>query len=98
MQSLPMDVTPVLFLLPGCEEEIVQETPVIQLTPEPALGQTTLLLKRSFDIIFSLIAMIAGAPLLLILYLVTKFSSKGPAFFTQERLGRYGKPFIMYKF
>ena len=93
-----MDVTPVLFLLPDGEEENVQETPVIQLIPEPAVSPTTLLLKRSFDIVFSLIAMIAGAPILLILYLVTKFSSKGPAFFEQERLGRYGKPFIMYKF
>lgn len=93
-----MDVTPVLFLLPDHEKENVQEAQVIQLVHEPYISPTTLLLKRSFDIVFSLIAMIAGAPLLLLLYLVTKFSSKGPAFFKQERLGRYGKPFTIYKF
>jgi lipopolysaccharide/colanic/teichoic acid biosynthesis glycosyltransferase len=93
-----MDVAPVLFLLPGGEEQNVQETPVIQLIHESAVSRATLLLKRGFDIVFSLISMIAGAPLLLLLYLVTKFSSKGPAFFKQERLGRYGKPFTMYKF
>ena len=32
------------------------------------------------------------------LFLITKFSSAGPAFYKQERLGRFGKPFIMYKF
>jgi lipopolysaccharide/colanic/teichoic acid biosynthesis glycosyltransferase len=98
MQLLPMDVTPVLVLLPGGEEKSVHETPVIHLIPAPAISQTTLLLKRIFDVIFSLVAMIAGFPVFLILYLVTKFSSKGPAFFKQERLGRHGKPFMMYKF
>lgn len=93
-----MDVSPVLFLLPESEEENLNETPVVQLTHEPLISPTTLFLKRSFDIAFSLIAMIAGAPLLFMLYAITKFSSKGPAFFKQERLGRYGKPFMMYKF
>ncbi len=93
-----MDVTTVLFLLPDGNEENVQEIPVIKLVPGPAVSPQTLLLKRCFDIFFSLVAMIAGFPLFLVLYLVTRFTSTGPAFFSQERLGKFGKPFIMYKF
>ncbi|HZY39322.1 MAG TPA: sugar transferase [Mucilaginibacter sp.] len=98
MQPQPMDVTPVLVLLPPVEENIVYETPVINLTFSPTVSPKDLFLKRSFDIVFSLAVMLFGAPVFLLLYLVTKFSSKGPAFFKQERLGKLGKPFTMYKF
>lgn len=55
-------------------------------------------LKRSFDILFSLAALLTLLPLMLLLAFLVKWSSKGPIFFSQERLGRGGKPFRCYKF
>lgn len=54
--------------------------------------------KRFFDVVFSIILM----PFFLILYIVVgiaiKLDDGGPIFYCGERLGRYGKPFKMYKF
>lgn len=54
--------------------------------------------KRVFDIVFSLLALILGAPAYLTLAILVKMSSKGPVFFTQERIGLHGKPFFIIKF
>jgi exopolysaccharide biosynthesis polyprenyl glycosylphosphotransferase len=73
---------------------------------QPVIGLSTELLddlrinvfKRTFDIGFSSLVMVAGSPLFVILALITKFSSKGPIFYSQERIGQWGKPFRIYKF
>ena len=57
-----------------------------------------LIVKRLADIVF---ALISGTILLIpmiIIGLLVKLDSKGPAIFKQERLGLNGKPYIMYKF
>lgn len=54
--------------------------------------------KRIFDVFFSLIAIILLIPVYLMVGLLVKFSSKGPIFFTQERIGKKGKPFQIIKF
>jgi lipopolysaccharide/colanic/teichoic acid biosynthesis glycosyltransferase len=54
--------------------------------------------KRAIDITVSLLVLTFGAPFYIAVGLVTKFSSKGPVIFSQERIGRYGKPFMIYKF
>ncbi len=54
--------------------------------------------KRSFDIIFSFIALIAGSPLFIIIAITTKLTSKGSVIYSQERIGLLGKPFKIYKF
>lgn len=59
---------------------------------------TTRFVKRSFDILFSSIAILAGLPIFLILMLITKVTSKGPVFYKQERIGRNGQPFYILKF
>ena len=57
-----------------------------------------LVAKRLFDIVFAIVVgTILLIPMILIGLLV-KWDSKGPAIFKQERLGLNGKPFIMYKF
>jgi len=98
MRLLPIDINPALFLLPDGDEENVRDIPVIKLIPSLAVSPRALIFKRCFDVIFSLAVMIAGAPLFFMLYLVTRFTSEGPAFYRQERLGKFGKPFMMYKF
>ncbi len=54
--------------------------------------------KRLLDVFLSLAAFIILSPLLLFLAIKTKLSSKGPVIYSQERSGRKGKPFIIYKF
>ena len=54
--------------------------------------------KRSTDIIFSILFIIITLPLIVILFLLVKLTSRGPAIIKQERMGKNDKPFIMYKF
>lgn len=54
--------------------------------------------KRGLDIVFSLLILILGAPVLLILALAVRLDSEGPALFRQERIGLNGKTFEIYKF
>ncbi len=53
--------------------------------------------KRVFDIVASLILLIATLPIILIFAILVKLDSKGPAFFRQERVGLYGQPFHLIK-
>lgn len=55
-------------------------------------------MKRSLDILVSGLMLIALGPILLLIALLIKMSLGGPILFSQERPGRYGKPFTMYKF
>lgn len=57
-----------------------------------------MVLKRIFDIIASFFGLFILSPVLLIAGLLVRFGSKGPVFFRQERAGRHGKPFTIYKF
>ncbi len=54
--------------------------------------------KRMFDILASLFAMLLLTPVYLITALIIKLTSKGPIFYAQERIGYRGKPFKMHKF
>ena len=54
-------------------------------------------LKRFFDIILSFLMMIVLSPLLLLIVILIKIDSKGPAVFKQERIGKGGKTFYIHK-
>lgn len=54
--------------------------------------------KRFMDITLSLIALIVGFPVYLLIAIAVYTTSKGPIFFTQERIGLGGKPFKIIKF
>jgi putative colanic acid biosysnthesis UDP-glucose lipid carrier transferase len=56
------------------------------------------LAKRVFDVVVSGCAVIALSPLLLILALMVKLTSRGPVLFKQVRTGLNGKPFVILKF
>ena len=54
--------------------------------------------KRIVDCMIAVILMILFSPLFLISYLAVKSEDGGPAIFKQERIGRFGRPFYIYKF
>ena len=54
--------------------------------------------KRLFDIAFSTIFLLVSSPILLIIALAVKVTSRGPVFFKQVRVGRGGRYFYCYKF
>lgn len=54
--------------------------------------------KRLFDFLFSLLALIVLLPLLIIVAVLIWFEDRGPAIYTQKRVGKDGKEFVMYKF
>lgn len=53
--------------------------------------------KRLLDVFLSLIASIVFLPVFIVLAIVIKSTSKGPILYKQERIGRFGKPFSIYK-
>lgn len=55
-------------------------------------------IKRLIDIICSFVGILVLSPLFIIIAIIIKFTSKGPVFFSQKRVGRNGKEFDMYKF
>jgi len=54
--------------------------------------------KRAFDIAFSGLVLLIGLPLLLLIALAVKLTSRGPVFYRHERIGLDGEPFKMIKF
>lgn len=56
------------------------------------------MVKRIFDIFFSFFGLVLLGPVLLIIALSIKFTMPGPVIFKQKRIGRFGNPFIIYKF
>ena len=54
--------------------------------------------KRAMDVVGSMLILTILSPVLLIVALAVKLSSKGPVFYSQQRVGQYGKPFTFIKF
>ena len=54
--------------------------------------------KRIIDCLVALVALIVFSPLFLACYIAVKREDGGPAIFKQERIGRFGRPFYIYKF
>jgi len=56
------------------------------------------IIKRILDILISILALLLLSPLLLYIILRVRWSSSGPVFYMQERIGKNGKPFDIIKF
>lgn len=76
----------------------VDGIPLIDIRHVPLDEPNNKLLKRSFDIVFSLVVLILISPLLITIAVGVKISSPGPIFFSQERVGIDRRLFQMYKF
>ena len=71
--------------------------PMIRLFREP-LSSGARILKRTSDLIISALAIALFFPLWLLIAILIKLDSKGPVFYTQERVGMDGRLFLLYKF
>lgn len=60
--------------------------------------QFSLKVKRSFDIVVSLVLIILLSPVFLFLTVWIKFDSQGPVYYKQERITQYGRKFYIFKF
>jgi lipopolysaccharide/colanic/teichoic acid biosynthesis glycosyltransferase len=60
--------------------------------------RSVLIVKRTVDLVGSATALILCSPLFLFIALAVKLSSKGPVFYRQQRVGRYGQTFTFLKF
>lgn len=72
--------------------------PVINIRNVPLTNTMNRIIKRTIDIIGSIVALIIFSPIMLVVAILVKKSSPGPIIFAQERIGLGNKPFKMYKF
>lgn len=77
--------------------EFYADIPVIMLSQTPAEGFTWKL-KRAFDLVFATLGLLFLSPILFLIAIGIKLSSKGPVLFAQDRIGKGGRPFKFYKF
>lgn len=72
-------------------------TPLIEIKHK-LLPQWEFVVKRFFDYLFSLLAIILLSPFMILTAIAVKLSSSGSIIYKQERIGQYGKKFNIYKF
>ena len=65
---------------------------------EDGMGEIQRNLKRIIDFVASGVCLVVFSPLFLACYIAVKREDGGPAIFKQERIGRFGRPFYIYKF
>ena len=66
--------------------------------PTPSLAASERIMKRLMDVTLATCALVLAAPLMLLVALAIKLDTRGPVFFRQERIGRSGRPFQIFKF
>lgn len=72
--------------------------PVFSIRELPLDKMRNRVIKRTFDIFFSLICVVLLMPVFIVVALCIKLTSKGPVFYKQERISRFGQIFKIYKF
>ncbi|MFB3920983.1 MAG: undecaprenyl-phosphate glucose phosphotransferase [Terriglobia bacterium] len=99
-RGINVRIVPDLFPLVQTETQVynLDGIPLINVHLYPTELMGYVILKRAFDILASLAVLIVLAPLLLVIALLVKLTSRGPVFFVQERVGLNGKKFKMLKF
>jgi exopolysaccharide biosynthesis polyprenyl glycosylphosphotransferase len=78
--------------------EDIDNLPLIGLRPEPLLSLSNRFVKRGFDLAFSAAVLVLLSPVFALIALLIKLTSRGPIFFSQERIGHNNRTFNLYKF
>ena len=79
------------------KQSAIWRAPLVQVSPE-LMPIWQRVIKRIFDVVVSLFALIVFSPVYLITAIIVKATSPGPVFYVQERIGKNGRPFKMAKF
>ncbi|MDQ6600120.1 sugar transferase [Bacillus salipaludis] len=92
-------MVPQLFELSfiGANTQQIDDMLVVSIKP-PLLNVSQKISKRIFDVMVSAVLLVIASPFFMILFFLIPLTSKGPAFFKQERIGLDGKPYWIYKF
>jgi undecaprenyl-phosphate galactose phosphotransferase len=77
-------------------QSLIEEQPTISLPWDTYVRH--LPIKRGFDIIFSALILVLTLPILAVVAIAIRLSSKGSVVYAHERIGRGGRPFSCYKF
>jgi exopolysaccharide biosynthesis polyprenyl glycosylphosphotransferase len=98
-KNLVVKVIPTLYdiLTGSVRMTSLYSAPLIQISRD-LMPEWQLNVKRLLDVSISFITIIILIPVYIFLIIGVKLSSKGPILYTHERIGRYGKPFKIYKF
>jgi len=94
-----------VFVIPDLYEVLLKkslsnkicDTPIIEV-PEILVPPLSLFIKHSFDFIFALVGLLVSLPVFLGIGVLAKITFTGPVFYTQERVGKEGKLFTVFKF
>jgi exopolysaccharide biosynthesis polyprenyl glycosylphosphotransferase len=97
--DVPCRFVPNLYQIPleTLHVDSMGGVPLLSIKPRATVRPIPLS-KRAFDVAFAAIVLLMSLPLFPFLVWLIKASSRGPAFFTQQRIGQGGRPFMMYKF
>lgn len=94
-----------IYLIPTNNEIIMNNAEKLHLIDTPLFclnkfgpSQLEKIIKRFFDVLLSLIALIIFSPIMLVVSILIKINDNGPVFYKQVRLTQYGKEFMIYKF
>ncbi len=96
--EVAVDVVPRFFELTGWESHLTDLHGLAVVTMGAAPSRVSLGIKRALDVLLAAVMLLVATPLLLVVALGVKLSSTGPVFFRQERVGRSGKIFRIFKF
>ncbi|MGL4551811.1 MAG: sugar transferase, partial [Gemmataceae bacterium] len=66
--------------------------------PPGLLISGSVLAQRALDVIVAAVLFVLTLPLMLVVAAVVRLTSRGPALYTQTRIGRGGRPFLIFKF
>jgi len=102
LRDLPSSPTPTVNTGSASTRELVPiraaTSPRLVKSLEPFFACRVTRWKRSMDVVGSLLGILLLSPLFLLIAILIKVGSRGPAFFSQERTGHGGKQFICFKF
>ena len=87
------------LVLPAGRSGVLVKSAPLMVPDEPAYVRQTAYhhYKRFVDLAFALLLSLILAPAILMVSLLVVLTSRGPAFYTQTRLGRFGRPFVIWK-
>lgn len=97
--EIRVEIVPELYeiFIGKVDHTLISDIPLMELTKE-SVPSWVYLSKRLFDLLLSLVLIALTLPLTILVALLIKLTSKGSVFYKQERVGKRGRIFNLYKF